>query len=428
MKYDVIIIGGGLSGLIAGIKLVKRGFSVAIVSNGQSALHFYSGSLGLLSKINDEVVENPIEAIDRLPETHPYRKIGKERIPMLAEEAKMLLSEAGLTFTGSHVKNHYRLTPFGMCEPTWLTLTDYAICMDPSEMGGKHTKIVNFKGYLDFFTGFLEEGLRRHGLECSTAEIDVPEVTRLIKNSSETRATTIARALTGRNLETLAAHINRVAGDADVVLMPAVVGLESEQPIRQLREMVIPKLMCVPTLPLSVCGTRSQICLRRYFEKLGGVYFLGDKVVKGFFDSNRMREVETANMENLHLRADHFILATGGLFSQGLLSTPDTVYEPVLGAQVIVKDNRDEWCSRNILDAQPYMEFGVDTTDDLKIKINGETIDNVYAIGSVLGGAMPVKEGSGGGIAIFTALHVANNLNKFAHIREKLATLNQTED
>ena len=67
MKFDVIIIGGGLSGLTAGIALAEAGKDVALVSAGQSTLHFTGGTLDLLgSDGQGNDVYNPIEGIAAL--------------------------------------------------------------------------------------------------------------------------------------------------------------------------------------------------------------------------------------------------------------------------------------------------------------------------------------------------------------------------
>ena len=79
MKFDTIIIGGGLSGLTAGIELSRKGQKCLVVSSGQSALHFFSGSLELFAAEND-----PFDAVSGLDASHPYSKIGLENVKALS--------------------------------------------------------------------------------------------------------------------------------------------------------------------------------------------------------------------------------------------------------------------------------------------------------------------------------------------------------
>ena len=67
MKFDTIIIGGGLSGLTCGIALAKKGKNVAMVYGGQSNLHFNSGSFDLIGYNDGKEVADPTQAAGQLP-------------------------------------------------------------------------------------------------------------------------------------------------------------------------------------------------------------------------------------------------------------------------------------------------------------------------------------------------------------------------
>lgn len=91
MKFDTVIVGGGLAGLLCGIRLTKQGLRCAIITRGQSALHFSSGSLDLL----DEAYR------DALPPEHPYNLTGRDTVDRFAHEAETLLAECGARLQGN---------------------------------------------------------------------------------------------------------------------------------------------------------------------------------------------------------------------------------------------------------------------------------------------------------------------------------------
>ena len=194
------------------------------------------------------------------------------------------------------------------------------------------------------------------------------------------------------------------------MLMPAVVGLTGCSDVVRLKELVDRPIHFLATLPPSVPGIRMQLMLKRYFQKQGGVYMLGDSVVSGRFEGGCLMAVKTMNHGETECEADNFIIASGSFFSKGLVASQNEVTEPVFGLDVDAAADRGQWYDRNMFNAQPYMEFGVATDKDFRVSRNGTPVENLYAVGAILSGFNPIKEGSGAGVSILTALHVAESL------------------
>ncbi len=409
MKYDTVVIGGGLSGLTCAIALAQAGQKVALVAAGQSSLYFAGASLGLLGyDAQGAPVTSPLKAVKNLPAGHPYKKVGD--VAALALEAQQLLADAGIKTTGNADANHATITPIGALKPAWLSLDGY-LCLEDNKLPYNKVALMNIIGYLDFPTKFLAHGLRELGVEVDVKAITLPELNEARKSPSEMRATNIAKVLyTPEIVARLAAEINAKAGDAQAVLLPAVLGIKDDSLEQSLVKLVDKPVHYIATIPPSVPGARLQTLLRRRFEALGGTFFNGDKVVRGSFANGTLKAVETEKLVGSKLEATNFVLATGSFMGRGLVSDYVKVYEPVLGLDVDYLSDRAQWTRDNVFDAQPYMEFGVKTDDSLHVLKDGNTIDNVYAVGQVLAGNNKVKLASGEGVDMLTALAVAKNI------------------
>lgn len=403
MKFDIIIIGGGLSGLVAGIELQRKGRKCLVVSAGQSALHFFSGSFELCNSS-----EPYAKALENLPESHPYSALGAEKVLELAARVPGFFAEAGITLNGDNVSNHYRITPLGVLKPAWLTLDGYASVPSDGKMPWKKVSIVNLEGYLDFHPDFLASGLAKKGVESKICTVSLPELDRLRANPTEMRSTNIARALVGEALGVLANKLSSCAAGTDAVLMPAVLGLEGPQAAASLKARTDIPVEFVATLPPSVPGIRTQLMLRSYFQKLGGTYMLGDTVTGGKFNGDRLVGVKTVNHAETLFEADDFILATGSFFSRGVKASQEEVFDPVFGVDIDFAPERSEWYKANMFERQPYMEFGIRTGKDFRVSKGGKTVSNLYAAGSALSGFNGIKDGCGAGVSILTALNVAD--------------------
>lgn len=371
MKFDTVIIGGGLSGMVAGIILQKAGQNTAIITTGQNALHFFSGSFESLQEADSRIMD--------------------------------LFSEAG-------VRLHYNpgvwLTPLGTFKEAALSLEDIDIF--PTPQFGRKVLIVNFSGYHDFFSSFLAEGLEKQGMSCRVRFLNLPEMELLQKSPSEMRSVQIARTM-DRMWEKVVQEVRVLLKDEDTVVLPQVFGLQDTAVPGRIRQGIPARVVFAGTLPPSVPGIRTLILLKKRYQLLGGTYLMGDEVVRAHTHEGVVHSVATKNLDNHYIEASNFILSTGGFFSKGLVSNPFQIAEPVFGLDVEYLQDRNQWYDPAFMKDQPYMQFGVKADENLHALKDGKPLENLYVAGSVLGGTRP-EFGTAAGQAIRTALHAADKI------------------
>lgn len=415
MRFDTVIIGGGLAGMTCGIRLAEAGQHCAIVSQGQSAIHFSSGSFDLLGQLPDgTAVSDPAAGIAALAEccpTHPYAVIGAGNCLRLASQAAELLRRAGIRVVGDCHRNHFRITPMGKSKATWLTIDGYLTTEEAGRLPFRRVCIVNIEGFLDFYPEFIAEELRKYGVECRFGLFNHPDLEQIRRNPSEMRSANIARVFDHEaNLEALAEALCKEAEGCEALILPAIVGLNRNDSLEYLRQRVGCPVHLLPTLPPSIPGIRAQQALQHRFRSLGGEYFLGDSVLSAEIEQGCVRRIFTANHGNIPFEADHFVLATGSFFSKGLVATPDRILEPVFGADTDYVPNRAEWYSLRFFDRQRYQAFGVKTDPSLRVLKQGTPLENLYCAGAGLRGFHPVQEACGAGVSLLSALHVAERI------------------
>lgn len=373
MKFDVVIIGGGLAGIVAGISLQKEGLSTAIVSGGQNALHFFSGTF--------ESIKEPDVRLSTL------------------------LREAGIHV---HYAPGVRLMPLGTFRESALSLEDISLFSSP--VIGRRALIVNLTGYHDFFSSFIAEGLEKQGLECRIRFISLPELEQLQLSPSEMRSVQIARKM-DRVWNKVVQEVCVLLKDEDTVILPQVFGLSDASVPGRIRQGIPAQVVFAGTMPPSVPGIRTQMLLKRRFEVLGGTFLAGDEALSAHVHDGVVHSIVTRNLDSHYLEASSFILASGGYFSKGLRSNPFRVEEPVFGLDVEYAQDRNDWYNPSFAQDQPYMGYGVKTDASLLAIKDGEPLKNLYAIGSVLGSTRP-EFGTAAGLAINSAFAVVDEILK----------------
>lgn len=426
MKFDNIIIGGGVAGLTCAIRCAQAGLKTAVIAAGQSALHFSSGSIDVLSRLPSGTVTyypfNEFDTLTNQSPNHPYSKLGVDVTRQAIDWYQQTMTNIGIELHHQQDNcNHLRITPMGTFKATWLSQsTVHPFPMFEPAKDLRKIALVTIDGFRDFQPQLAADNLRLlpqfANVEITTAAVSLPDVELMQRNPCEYRSIDISRVLADDNkLQRFASAMKNAIGATDLVVLPAVFGNGTGiKAIKKLEQLTGYQLCEIPTMPPSLLGIRLEDAMKSYYKSLGGLILAGDEVIHGEFKNNQLQRIFTRHHGDMPLIANHYLLASGSFFSRGLHAERHHIEEAIFGLDIapLASTNHQHWYQSQFFSAQPhqFLGMGVETNQYLQPSLNGNTITNLYCAGAILAHYNPIFEGSGSGVAISTGFHAAQSM------------------
>jgi glycerol-3-phosphate dehydrogenase subunit B len=411
--FDVIVVGAGLAGLAAALRLAEQGAKVALIHHGQGGLALSSGSIDVLGYA-PEPVEQPLQRLTSFAvehPNHPYAVLGQQPV----EQALNWLCETlGPNWlVGSAARNVWLPTAVGALRPTSL---------HPLSMSGAATElaIVGPVQLKDFSARLCAANLARgrQPIQARAYQIDLP----VHQGQADCSALAYARALDQTAFcESFAAAIGQVIGEEATVGLPAMLGLANPTVHQRLVELIGRNVLEIGLLPPSVPGLRLERALLASARRLGVRLIGGSKVVGGIpqVGGNALAAVKVAVAgRQQDFRADWFVHAAGG-FESGAVTmnstgqVAETLFDlPLAGPLVAGQIPHQAALTGDYWQDQALFTIGLAVDQSMRVLNQQHDVvyNNLLAAGSVLAGATAWSEKSGEGIALGSAWQAAQTI------------------
>jgi glycerol-3-phosphate dehydrogenase subunit B len=398
-QYDMIVIGMGLSGLMAAMAAREKGKRVLIIGKGMGSLCLFSNSIDLLKSVDQNNLHDGVSSWISGHPHHPYAKAGIERIIRSLSSFSSLFLQP-YTFCAPPVGNWKVPTAAGTYRPTFLLPSTMRSGADIGEGG----VIVGIEGFRDFSALQAAKGLKARGTVISLGELTQRglgsiALARLMEKSSFRKA--------------FAAVVRERLGGESRVGLPAVLGLRKPGTVQEeLENGIGAEVFEMPVLPPSIPGLRIFNRFKEWFDEKGDATFLlGHGVDAGFVQGRRCTGVRVVNAPIVTtFTADSYIVATGRFLTGGLVAGRETLYEPVFGFPVVQPEGWGGWFKPSFFGTnQPINEAGIEVDRHFRpVDLDGNVIlENVRVAGSILAHHNSIDEGSREGVALSTGYAAA---------------------
>ncbi|MBM4325151.1 MAG: FAD-binding protein, partial [Deltaproteobacteria bacterium] len=280
MHYDLIVIGMGLSGLMAAKTAAEMGKKVLIIGKGLGTLSIFSNTIDLLGTIPPtmKMKDGLSQWVHDHPE-HPYGKVGLEKI----EEALSSFNSffpPPYTFQSKNDANSLVPTGAGTFRLTYLIPSTM---MKGIFLKGKRTLIIGFEGYKDFYARRLADLLNCRGITLSLSENPQTEMT----------AAALARRMEKPSLrDFIGAEVKKEIRDEELIGFPAVLGVNDPMGVRKdIEKKIGASIFEIPGLPPSIPGMRIFNRFKAKLIQKGGNFLSGYSVSKAIPRKNHFEKI-----------------------------------------------------------------------------------------------------------------------------------------
>ena len=404
MTYDTVVIGAGLAGLTAALRLADEGRRVLVVAKGVGSTHLAPPTIDVLGVDG----EGPAEALPKLVREHPDHPYARVPAALVAESLEWLKARVpAFGFEGGLDENFLLPTAVGAVKRSAVVPQTMA---GGDLRGGGRFLFVGL-GLKDFYPAYLADNLGRTGAAVSAR---ATELTPPLGHDADVGSLGFARRFE------LSAFRDAVVRELEGRLepdervgFPAVLGLRHSAEVwRELEARLERRVFEVSTLPPSVPGMRLYEEMTAALREIGGRILIGQAVVGAETGNGRVEGVvlETAARPTTQ-RARSFVLATGGFASGGLqVDSYGRIREAVFDLAVFgLPAAGGPRFLPEYLEEQPLDRVGVAVDERFRPTMGdeGPAYENLYAAGATLAGAVPWREGSGNGLSLATGYAAA---------------------
>ncbi len=441
---DVLVIGGGMAGLVAGAVAAESGQKTVLLRKGLGATAMSSGAIDVIGYLPDGNVPimSPIDGLQALTSLHllhPYSILGYtdaepsqnlERIlTQIAEIVTWLkenLASSVAPLIGDIRRNLFPITVLGTTKPTCL-IQETMFCDDLNESSDNVLLFAGIRGHPDFQPGsaasvYLENRavLGESPKKVGHCVLDIAPFGKPYNVSS----IEIARHLDHPGaidslVEEMKTQVDLVG--ASHVALPPVIGLKrAKENRKKLEEAVGVKVFELLSFPPSVPGHRLQMALEQLFLSKGGTMMMGFEAT-----GSEMKEQQVISLSakgprrRVEIRPKVVVLASGKYIGGGLYATEHGLKETVFNLMTVTEsfysahDMRPpHHTSILAVSSDGHEVFGsglsIDTTFRPVDMTDHATAHNLFAAGSILAGYNYATEKSGLGVALVSG-HIAGS-------------------